>query len=94
MWKIQRKVISETEDEEQMGSVYDTYLDEAKKLIFRLIFSLAILAKVTPKRLALEFSKTKADDYATKFNAEVAKLEDSKTEELRARLNRKKKTKD
>lgn len=92
MWKITRKVTKETSGEQEMGSVYDSYLDETRKVVFSLVFSLAKLTKVTPKRLATEFSKNNSVDYAKKFNAELARIEEKNIKALEARLNKPKKT--
>lgn len=94
MWKILRRVSTVSEGEHDMTSVYDSYLNDAKKVMFQLIFSLASLVKITPKRLAVEFSKTKADEYAQKFHAELGKIQEKSLKDLEAELTKKRKTKD
>lgn len=88
MWKIVRRVTKVKNGDSRESSVYDRQLDDTMKGMFGLVFALAKLAKVTPKRFATEVAKESLE-YALKFNAELGKILDKPVEELSRKLNKK-----
>lgn len=79
MNKIKRIVIKTETDE----TVYDKYLNSAKKMMFRLAFALARAMKVTPKQLAESFTLKEVDEYANDLNKELIKRVDKETNNIK-----------
>lgn len=86
--------VKETKGKQTLTKVYDSYFNELQKTILMLVFTMANLAKVSPKRLATMFAKGKIQDYANKFHLELEKIEVQNSKDLAVALNGDKKKKD
>lgn len=69
MYKTNRVVITTTTGSKTVGSVYDSYLNSTKKVMFRLVFALAMAMKITPRMLASFFKLDETEKYAREFNS-------------------------
>lgn len=62
---------------------FDDKLTSAKKSMFRLIFAMAMILKITPKKLAKFFDEQKMDEYAQKFHDELLLANKKEMEKLK-----------
>ena len=83
MMKVKRVIIKKEIGGRVMESVYDRYLNATKKMMFRLIFALAMAVKIKPKKLASLFSIEDTDEYARAVNEEIGKRVKKETEKMR-----------
>lgn len=83
MMKIKRVLTKTTIGDRETESVYDRYLNATKKMMFRLIFALAMAVKIKPKQLASLFSIEDTDEYARAVNEEIGKRIKKETEKMR-----------
>jgi len=65
MWKTK---ITRFQIEKDGQLLYDSRLRKTKRTLYRLIFALAMAAKVTPKQMAKFFDIEKTNKYARDFN--------------------------
>lgn len=71
-----------------VGTVYDKYLNDTKKTMFRLVFALAMALKVSPKKLASFFNAEDIDKYARKLNEELASMTEKQKEDFNSKLKK------
>ena len=89
MWKILRKTTTVKKEDGTVKSIQDSHLDrhvhDTRRMLLRLMFALASVVKVTPKRLATAYAKD-SKEYAAKFQAELGKVHDKPVKDLEKKL--------
>lgn len=85
MFKISKMFTRKTDN--QGTVVKENGLHESRKVILGLIFALAAVLKVSPARLAAQFAKNNAKEFADRMNAELDKLNEKAIAKLRDAIN-------
>ena len=82
MFKETRRITKRTTKEGSIYSFYDRMLNRVRGSLMRLMFALAIAAKVTPTKLASAFDVDKTDHFAKKFDENLVRIADKKLAKL------------
>jgi len=85
MFKISKMFTRRTDSKGDV--VKEKTVHESRKVILGLIFALATLVKVSPARLAVQFAKNNAKEFADRLNAELDKLNEKAIAKLRDAIN-------
>jgi len=87
MFKTKRITITESSTTTSPSVMYDTYFDKinsaTKKMMFRLVFALAMSVKISPKTLASYFTVEEMEKYAREFNSELIKRSNEEVEAIK-----------
>ena len=86
MWKVIRKTVSRhpLHREESMDFLEDTM--GSYRSVLKTIFSLAVLAGITPKQLASMFEGDTLNHFARDFQHELVRLANARARKLESKL--------
>lgn len=85
MFKISKMFTRKTDEKGTV--VKEGSLHESRKVILGLIFALATVLKISPAKLAAQFAKNNAKEFADRMNTELDKLNEKAIAKLRDAIN-------